>query len=256
MILALCGTSEGRALVEKLLEKKLEVIATVTTAYGGQLLKEDSRAEVLEEKLDVAKMRELIEEKNIQQVIDITHPYAENISRLAMEVCREKELSYFRYERPETQWQEKENNHLYWAKDFSHAATMAKNFEGKIFLTIGSNQLPIFVETIEVKRLVARVLPLSSVIRSCETYGFTPDNLIAMKGPFNKELNKQMFKSYGANVVITKDSGKAGGTEEKILAAQELNIPIILVKKPTISYGEVDDDIDVLVNKIASIYSK
>ncbi|AKL93583.1 cobalt-precorrin-6A reductase CbiJ [Clostridium aceticum] len=256
MILALCGTSEGRELVEKLLEKKLEVIATVTTTYGGQLLKKGFQVEVLEEKLDKDKMKELIEKKNIQQVVDITHPYAENISRLAMEVCREKKLFYFRYERPETQCYEEEGKKLYWANDFYHAANVAKDFEGKIFLTIGSNQLPIFTKEIEVNKLVARVLPLSSVIKGCEDQGFTPDNLIAMKGPFNKELNKQMFKAYEAAVVVTKDSGKAGGTEEKIAAAKELNIPVILVKKPSIAYGEVDHDIDALVNKITSIYSK
>ncbi|SET23890.1 precorrin-6A/cobalt-precorrin-6A reductase [Natronincola peptidivorans] len=256
MILALCGTSEGRELIEKLSKKQLQVLATVTTAYGGKLLKIDLPVEVLEDKLDKEKMTALIEEKKITMIVDVTHPFAENISKLALEISKEKALSYFRYERQETIKEKYQSESILIAEDFHHAADLAKDFDGKIFLTIGSNQLPIFLEKIEANRLVARVLPLWEIIKNCEAYGFTPDNLIAMKGPFNKEINQQMFQSYGASVVVTKDSGSAGGTGEKIAAAEALKIPVILLKRPSISYGETYNNLDNLVNKIASFYEK
>lgn len=256
MILALCGTTEGKVLVEALTKEGLQIIATVTTAYGGKLLKENASIEVIEEKLDKLRMETLIEERRITAIVDVTHPYAENISRLALEVSEVKGIPYFRYERQDAFSKETEEETFLWAENFSHAAKMAKDFEGKVFLTIGSNHLPMFLKEIKVDRLIARVLPLSKIVKTCEDYGFTPDNLIAMKGPFSEEMNQQMFKSYGASVVVTKDSGEAGGTEEKINAAKYLKIPVILVKRPSISYGKIYYDINEIVNKIAFIYGK
>ncbi|MCC5911100.1 MAG: cobalt-precorrin-6A reductase [Clostridiaceae bacterium] len=248
MILALCGTSEGTEVITELLKKDLKVIATVTTAYGANLLKKNSNIQVLEEKLNRDRLHQLLEEEPIKKVIDITHPYAENISKLALEVCREKKVTYLRYERPQGNY-ENENN-IVMAEDFYDAADKAKEVRGKIFLTVGSNQLPIFTEKIPVKQLVARVLPMSNIIKKCEDQGFTPDNLIAMKGPFSEEINYHMFKVYDASIIITKDSGTAGGTEEKIHAAQALNIPIILVKRPQINYGEVFWDLEELMKRL------
>ncbi|SDJ81265.1 precorrin-6A reductase [Natronincola ferrireducens] len=253
MILALCGTSEGRELVAKLLEKQLKVLTTVTTGYGAKLLREGMGVEVLEGRLDKEKMKALVNNKGLEYIVDITHPYAENISRLAIEVAKEEKIHYLRYERKATS---SEDKHILLAKDFDEAAKLAKSFRGNIFLTVGSNHIPTFLREVDVNRLVARVLPLSTIVQACEDQGFTPDNLIAMKGPFNEEMNKQMFETYRAAVIVTKDSGKAGGTEEKIAAAKTLNLPVILVKKPSISYGEVYDDMDSLVHKIASIRSK
>lgn len=256
MILALCGTTEGRELVKRLCQQRIPVIATVTTEYGEKLLKEDLDIEILKGKLDEKKMKALIEERNIKQVLDITHPYAENISKLALKVSKEKNIKYLRYERQDTSYKEDEETCVLLADDFHHAARMAKKFDGKIFLTIGSNQIPAFLQEIEVERLVARVLPLSTIVKGCEERGFTPNNLIAMKGPFNKEINLQMFKNYNATVIVAKDSGKTGGTEEKIEAARELNIPVILIKKPSLQYENIYRDMDLLMNKITSIYSK
>jgi len=42
-----------------------------------------------------------------------------------------------------------------------------------------------------------------------------------------------LFKMYKASVIVTKDSGKAGGTATKIDAALSLKIPIVIVKSNT-----------------------
>ena len=38
-----------------------------------------------------------------------------------------------------------------------------------------------------------------------------------MQGPFSKEINKALFKFYGADILLTRDSGLDGGTDTKIL---------------------------------------
>lgn len=40
----------------------------------------------------------------------------------------------------------------------------------------------------------------------------------------------------GADVLITKESGKQGGFQEKLAAAAELNIPVIVIHRKKLNY--------------------
>jgi precorrin-6A/cobalt-precorrin-6A reductase len=71
----------------------------------------------------------------------------------------------------------------------------AQEFE-RIFLTIGSNNLDYFIAGISnwQKRLTARVLPDWKFIKKARQKGFTPANLLAIQGPFSRELNRILLK--------------------------------------------------------------
>lgn len=45
--------------------------------------------------------------------------------------------------------------------------------------------------------------------------GYKPANVVCMQGPFEEDLNIAMIKHFNAKYLVTKDSGKAGGFEEK-----------------------------------------
>lgn len=98
--------------------------------------------------------------------------------------------------------------------------------------------------------MVARVLPTSEVIRNCEAMGLNADNLLAIKGPFSKDINVAMLKHAEVDVVITKESGFAGGFMDKIAACEELGIPIIIIKRKTIDYQRVVHDISEIEESI------
>ena len=55
-----------------------------------------------------------------------------------------------------------------------------------------------------------------------------------MQGTYTKEFNKALMKEYNIKAMLTKESGESGGAEEKINAAIELQIPVILIKRPKI----------------------
>ena len=93
--------------------------------------------------------------------------------------------------------------------------------EGNVLLTTGSKELKVFTEIPSYRdRLYARVLSLPSVVETCSEYGFEGKHLIAMQGPFSREMNEAMLRQYQCSYLVTKDSGKAGGFEEKIQAAE------------------------------------
>jgi precorrin-6A/cobalt-precorrin-6A reductase len=82
------------------------------------------------------------------------------------------------------------------------------------------------------RRVVVRVLPDHQVIEKVRSMGVAPKDIVAMQGPFSKEMNRITFKMYNASVIVTKDSGRAGGTDTKIAAALQLKIPVVLIKRP------------------------
>ena len=86
-------------------------------------------------------------------------------------------------------------------------------------------------------RIFARVLPDSKVIEKCERLGLDAGSIIAVKGPFSEAMNIEMLKHCNVSVMVTKDSGNAGGNDEKINAALKMSIPVIMVERPDIYYG-------------------
>ena len=62
--------------------------------------------------------------------------------------------------------------------------------------------------------------------------GFKGRNLIAMQGPFSAEMNVALLHQTKAKYFVTKESGKAGGFEEKKKAARETGAVLVVVGRP------------------------
>ena len=62
--------------------------------------------------------------------------------------------------------------------------------------------------------------------------GIPASHIIAMQGPFSRALNAALYDQLGIRVMVTKDSGRAGGVEEKVIPALEREIHVILIDRP------------------------
>jgi precorrin-6A/cobalt-precorrin-6A reductase len=96
-----------------------------------------------------------------------------------------------------------------------------------------------------------RVLPDHNVVKKCQELGLRPKDIIAMQGPFSKEMNRLMFKTFNASVVVIKESGRAGGTETKMSAALSLKIPVVVIKRPALSWGNEVQNYEALLAAVA-----
>ncbi|MBQ1417332.1 MAG: precorrin-6A/cobalt-precorrin-6A reductase, partial [Selenomonas sp.] len=134
------------------------------------------------------------------------------------------------------------------------AAALGKN----IFLTTGSRNLDKFVHSSYLQRaeLTARVLPTADVIAACEQLGIDAGHIVALQGPFSKDLNKELFCTYGAQVIITKNSGTIGGTDTKLAAAKELGLPIVLIDRPQLDYPCLGHNYDEILAFVQSVNDK
>ena len=102
--------------------------------------------------------------------------------------------------------------------------------EGPILLTTGSKELAKFTALPEFsQRVYARVLPMPDSLRLCQEAGLQPSHILAMQGPFSKEMNIAMLNALGAKYLVTKSSGKAGGFEEKLDAARATGAVAVII---------------------------
>lgn len=242
MILLLAGTSDARELAATLQSKGYSLLATVVTQSAANSLKE-AGIEVHMGRLDSQQLAMLAKNIQAKAIVDASHPFAEEASRNAMDAARFLKLPYIRYERP------REVGYSYplitKVQDYEEAAEQASHHQGVVMLTTGSKTLEVFTKKLLGKpglTLIARMLPRLDNMEKCEKLGVEQKNIIAMQGPFSRELNAAMYRQYGVSLVISKESGKQGSVDEKIEAAMELGIPVILIQRPGINYGTAYSD--------------
>ena len=237
MILILGGTSDSIEICRYMNEEGLknEYILSVATDYGRDIA-EKTAENVINGRMDSEKMTEFIKEKKIKAIIDATHPYATDVSKNAMECVKNTGIEYIRYER-ESLLNEISYDKCIVVENIEEACDRVINDNyRRVFIGTGSKNLKKYVDALNDREVFARVLPESGVISECESYGLNADNIIAMKGPFEKNMNVETFKRYNVDVLITKESGKAGGFMEKVDACIEMNIPVIVIKRQRIEY--------------------
>ena len=73
---------------------------------------------------------------------------------------------------------------------------------------------------------------MPEVVKTCADMGFYGSHLIAMQGPFAEGLNVAMMKAVHAKWMVTKESGKAGGFEEKVSAAKKAGVGLVVIGRP------------------------
>lgn len=234
MILFLAGTSDARSLAVQLQNQGYPLLATVVTESAAESLKE-YHIPYLVGRLSVDDMVALIQKLNMNCVIDASHPYAEEASKTAMAAAKACKIPYIRYERPEERFS---SSLITEVESYEEAAKLAQSHKGTIMLTTGSKTLEIFTKYLmrDEIRLICRMLPNIENMEKCHRLGIKQKDIIAIQGPFSQILNKALCEQYNVTLMITKESGKVGSIDEKMTAALQLEIPVILIKRPAIEY--------------------
>lgn len=223
------GTTEGRRLVDFLREQDVRITACAATEYGGELIEPADRLTVLTGRLDEPHMEELFGTERFDLVIDATHPYASAVTENLMQACLNTNTEYLRVERGG----EGMPQSAVCVSDTAAAVEYLNGAVGNILLTTGSKELADFAAIEDfAERAFARVLPVESSISACREAGLKPSHILAMQGPFSVGMNAAMIKSVNAAYVVTKESGRAGGFEEKALAAMKAGAKLIVIGRP------------------------
>ncbi len=246
MILLLGGTGDARQLAAAVSAAGYEVLVSTVSDYGARLAA-DAGAEVRAGALDEAELERLVEQA--EAVVDATHPFAAEISAGAAAACALIGRPYLRFARPPGTLGEG----VLRAADAAEAARLAvvAALQGRaaghdeggppagaeppaILLTVGSKTVDAYVQAARDAgvRVVARVLPVPESLAACAAAGLEPRDIVAMQGPTSAELDAALLRHLGAAVLVTKESGDAGGLGEKLRAAELAGATAIVVERP------------------------
>lgn len=226
------GTSEGHALCRFVSACGGNADVYVATDYGAAVMEPMRGITVHEGRLDADTMEAVLDADTL--LVDATHPYAALVSDNLRAACAQTGAEYVRLLRPAL-----DSEGVITVPDTAAAVRWLNVHPGRALLTTGSKELEAFtaVESWR-ERLVARVLPSASVLEQCASLGFAGAQIVAMQGPFSHEMNAALLRQTGAGILVTKDTGKAGGFAEKLSAAREVGATVLVIARPRAEEGK------------------
>lgn len=228
-ILLFAGTTEGRHLAEYLNRYEIETHVCVATEYGEKLMVEGAYLHIRAGRMTDEEMAEMMRKEGFTLTVDATHPYAALVSENIRRACDRTGTEYIRLVRPSSG----DSGSCICVASVKEAVEFLKNTEGNILVTTGSKELHYFTELpCYQERVYARVLSTPEVAASCKELGFEGKHLICMQGPFGEDLNVAMLRHVDAAWMVTKESGKNGGYEDKLRAAKKAGAKVVLVGRP------------------------
>lgn len=250
MIGLILGTSEGKRILSLLNKYTEDIFITTATGYGGELLK-NYKYKVLNTKpLDYDALKKALIDNGVTMLVDASHPYAEEITQNAKKACQELSVEYVRYERPSIIEKYKNQEQIIQVESYEELKDKLFDIKGCILNTTGSRNIEKIKNLNLDNRIIHRVLPSAKVMENIISQGIKVEDIIAIKGPVSYELNRAFIKEYDAKAIILKDSGKEGGTEEKLLSAVDLGIYAFVLKRKKLEEENVYSDEKNLVKYI------
>jgi precorrin-6A/cobalt-precorrin-6A reductase len=230
MILLLGGTSDTAPIARELAERGYKVLVSMATEISLELSAHPNISRRAG-KLDEEGITRLIREDGIVAIVDATHPYATLVRTTARRVSRRLNIPYFALNRSTGI---SNGERVILAASHEEAARIACAEGRTVFLTTGVTNLKPYAEEAERtgSKLIVRVLPVKSSLDACRALGIDEKLIIAKRGPFSVDENRSVMKRFDAGVLVTKDSGPAGGTPEKLEASRLEGCPVVVVTRP------------------------
>jgi precorrin-6x reductase len=228
-VLVIAGTADAMEVINRIMENRHQVFVSITNRMSLTSLDQPEKLQVYQGKINKQNFTDLIKEVKPECIVDASNPYSGEITKNVMTVSEEQKIPYLRFLREQPKFDDPD---IIKVESHRQACEYLNNQEGNILLTIGSNRIETYTCIKDFKeRVCLRVLPDSNVLLKCEKIGFNRKNIVAMRGPFNDELNREIFKFLDAKFLVTKESGNVESVMEKIKAAKSLGMKVVLIER-------------------------
>jgi precorrin-6A/cobalt-precorrin-6A reductase len=255
MILLFGGTSETAPIASALATAGFKVL--VSTATDAPLnVGDHPNISRRAGKLDQDQMVRLATQQGVIAIVDASHPYATSAQANARIAASRLKIPYLSWVRPPIL---DLDSLITSVPDHETAAKEAFSFGMPVLLTTGSRNLEPYVRESKATgvRLVVRVLFHPDSMDACRKAGISDDNIVSGRGPFSIQENLSIIKQFDIGVLVTKDSGAAGGVQEKLEAAHLAGCRVVLVQRPAKSPGVKEfNDVSELVQELCRLLSR
>jgi precorrin-6A/cobalt-precorrin-6A reductase len=244
-LLILGGTGEAAALAKAALARFGDAMS-VTTALAGRTRHPGAIAG--EVRIGgfggPTGLAEYLLEQGVDQLIDATHPFAVKISRAARLAANRTGVPRLILLRPP--WRRHPLDRWIEVDSIEAAALLVGRLGRQAWLTVGAGSLAPFAAVTGVRFVVRLIdaprqgLPLLS------------HEVVLGRGPFSLADERQMLQHHAIDVLVCKASGGAA-TEAKLVAARELGLPVIMVRRPPREPGTAVDTIEAALDWLAGL---
>lgn len=238
------GTTESAALAEAIASFGLPCTVTVTTAVAEALYPKNPVIRVWVGRLDADQVKNFLQEQRIVAILDASHPYAVEISQMAIAAAAKRQIPYLRFERPVIS-DRSQNTQVISLDSFETLLASDYLYQQRVLLTVGYKALALFRNWQDRSTLFARILPAVTSLEAAIAAGFSSDRILALRPPVSAELEKSLWRHWSISLVVTKASGVAGGEGIKQTVAAELGIPLIVIARPAIDYPQQTNEFSI-----------
>ena len=244
-ILILGGTGEAAALARAALARFGDGVE-VTTALAGRT----RRPGPIPGEVRIggfggaAGLAEYLLGQRIDRVIDATHPFAAAISTSARLACDKMRVPRLILARP--QWRRHPLDRWIEVDSVEAAAQIVGRVGRRALLTVGAGEVAAFAPATGVRFLVRMIDPPRAPLplRFCE--------IVLGRGPFALAEERHLMERHAIDVLVCKASGGAA-TEAKLVAARELSLPVIMMRRPPAERGLSVDTVDDALDWLAGL---
>ena len=171
----------------------------------------------------VSGIKNFIKNEKIDLIIDATHPFSQTISQNSHDACAEAGILRVNFSRPT--WAIPENKKIAYVKNIDAAKHIIEKKFSRIFLTTGQSKINAFKHLKDTWFLI-RLIEMPSNPILLQNY-----KLILTRPPYGLQNEKSLLLKHKIDCLVSKNSGGIA-TEAKINAAINLDIHIILIKRP------------------------
>jgi len=191
-----------------------------------------------------AGLAQYLAEHEIDRLIDATHPFAADISRAARlagdqtQVPRLLLLRQAWRRHPLDRWIEVDS--------IEAAAQIVGRVGRRAFLTVGAGEIDAFAPATGV-RFIVRMID-----RPRNPLPLRFHEVVLGRGPFALVEERQLLQMKAIDVLVCKASGGAA-TEAKLVAARELSLPVIMVRRPPVERGLSVDTVEGAIDWLAGL---
>ncbi|NEO79867.1 cobalt-precorrin-6A reductase [Moorena sp. SIO4G3] len=242
------GTTESVTLANAIASRGMPCTVTVTTTAAKSLYPQTPNLRVRVGRLDTNELEQFLEKHGIVAILDASHPYAVEISQIAISAACARHIPYLRFERQQLNSQvssELDNSPIIYLNSFQDLIAGNYLHHQRVLLTIGYKHLPLFRSWQDQSTLYARILPSVTAIDVAIASGFSPNRIIALRPPVPADLEKALWHHWDISVVVTKASGVAGGEDIKRALATELGISLVIITRPVVDYPQQTSHVSV-----------
>ena len=231
------GTHEAVELAIALCHLHIPCTISVTSKSACMSYPPHPCLRVIVDRFSSSKLQQFLHQESIVAILDVSHPFAVEISQLAITMAAQTQIPYLRYERPTLMEHGFALDPQVLELDSLSTLFNGEHLSGqRVLLTLGSKALTQFQPWQNQSTLFARILPSPVALQAALAAGFRRDRIFALHPPVPEEVEMALWKHWQISLVVTKASGQAGGEAIKRRVAATLGVKLVVIKRPPIAY--------------------